>query len=160
MAEPLLARKDFASRAAYRRYLEATISDRIALQILQSCRAPNAAAVCEGRSQRVAVLMSEPRRIDSPRISFWMTRMVRGGIEVPACIAFEPDANGNPVLVARLRGDVVDTDEIWLRRGREITKDEYEYQLALAAWADDHEPDSPRANPTKPINLNSMRSIY
>lgn len=84
-----------------------------------------------------------------------MIRLVRRGIEVPARIAVE-----SGVLVGRVRGIVVDLDDIWLRRGREIDQAEYDYQMSLATWADEHEPEGPHANPDKPIDLHRMKPVF
>lgn len=104
--------------------------------------------------------MTEPRRIDSPRVLYTMIRMVRGGIEVPACIRLEPDHHGNKVLIAYIRGIVADIESVWLRRGREITEAEYDYQIELCKWADQHDPRGPIANPMRRVDFNRMASIY
>lgn len=100
------------------------------------------------------------RLISSPRPMYQMQRLGAGKPEVPACIRFEPDAQGNLMLVARLRGVVVDIDSVWLVRGRAIDKQEYEYQMALVEHADEHEPESPTANPTRRVRLGLMKPIF
>ena len=100
------------------------------------------------------------RRVDSPRVVYQMQRLVRGGPEVPACITQEFDAHNEPVLIARIRGVVVDINDVWLVRGREVTADEYAYQMARVNWADNHAPHDRRANPERRIRLNDMPPIF
>jgi len=99
-----------------------------------------------------------------------MIRLVKGGPEVPACIQYEQTTHepGNPenvmersaILTARIRGDVVPTDRVWLRRGRPITKAEYDFQIADAQWAAKYAPAEPKASPDKPVDLNSIPPIF
>lgn len=86
--------------------------------------------------------MQPRRRIDDPQVGFWMVRLVKGGREVPACIQYESTTSepGNPenlmerspMLTARINGEIVDTGEVWERRGREISKAEYDAAPIIA----------------------------
>jgi hypothetical protein len=106
--------------------------------------------------------MNQPRRIDRPEPGFWMMRLVKGGPEVPAAIlrvqtTHEPGEPSNqmdrsPFLVALINGEPVDLATVWERRGRPVTRAEYEFQLADGDWHRAYAPDHPKANPTKPID--------
>lgn len=115
---------------------------------------------------------TETRDITKPQPGYWMLRLTRGGPEVPAAIirvdlSHEP---GNPEnqldrwplerLVAYIGGREVPIERVWERRGRAITKDEYSFQLADAAWARQHAPDEPKANPEQRIDLNAIKTIF
>lgn len=89
-----------------------------------------------------------------------MMRLNPRGVEVPACIRRESDHHGQTLLIARIRGVIAETDDIWLRRGREIDEAEYEYQMATCAWEDQHNPDGPIANPLRPIDLAKLPAIF
>ncbi len=114
--------------------------------------------------------MTEQRQIDKPMPGYWMIRLAKGAPEVPACIEYEQTTHepGNPenvmersaVLTARIRGEVVPIDRVWLRRGRTITKAEHDFQVADARWAERHAPAEPKANPDKPIDLNKLKPVF
>lgn len=104
--------------------------------------------------------IDEPRRIDAPAPGHWMMRLCKGGVEVPACLSWEPTPAGPLALVARIRGEVVDVDAVWLHRGRPVTKAWHDYMLALARWCDENDPDNPYAHPRKPIDFNRMRPVF
>ena len=101
--------------------------------------------------------MSEPRRIDRPECGFWAVRMTRGGVDVGAAIqwertTFEPAHPTNlmdrsAIMTGRINGEIVTVEEVWTRRGREITEAYYRFLLADRAWARAHAPQDPAANP-------------
>lgn len=115
-------------------------------------------------------MVNEERQIDRPQPGYWMIRLVKGAPEVPACIQYEQTTHepGNPenlmersaILTARINGDVVRMDRVWLRRGRSITKAEHDFQVADARWAAKHSPGEPKANPDRPVDLNSIPPIF
>lgn len=111
-----------------------------------------------------------PRRIDKPEPGFWMLKLGRNTPEVPACIrlvqaTFEPGEPTNlmdrsPSLVALIRGKIVPLSEVWERRGRAITEQEYDYQLRLAHWADETGEPTPLAEPQAPIDFNALKPLF
>lgn len=112
----------------------------------------------------------EPRIAGQHRAGYWMIRRVKDGPEVPAMIQivhtrFEPAEPSNimpersPFWIARIGFDYVPIDHVWLRKGRTITKDEYEYQMKLAAWARAHAPADPRAKPRESVTAETLRSL-
>src|SRR5262249_8083999 len=110
----------------------------------------------------------EPRIIGQPEPGYWMVRLVRGGPEVPACIALMTvaDEPGNPredrssYLAAFIGGEPVALSDVWERKGRPVTEAEYRFQLADAAWAKAHAPQEPKADPTRKIDLTALRPIF
>ena len=115
--------------------------------------------------------MSDPARIiNRPEPGYWLTRLVRGGIEVPAAIirhhtTAEPGEPGNPMerspfLAAHLNGEVVHLHQVWERRGREITSAEYEYRLRVKTWATAHAPEAPEANADRQMDLNLLPPVF
>lgn len=103
------------------------------------------------------------RHIDTPQPGFWMVRLVKGGPEVPAAIQWELTRHepGNPtnrmerspILTARIQGEIVPVEMVWLRRGRPITEAEFRFQIADTEWAKTYAPAEPKANPKAPIDL-------
>ena len=108
--------------------------------------------------------------MDRPEVGWWLMTLTRNGPRVPACIqmvhtVFEPGAESNrmersPFLAAFIAGEPVSVDEVWLRRGVPITRDEYNFRLADLAWAKQHAPEEPIAQPRQRIDLATMPPIY
>lgn len=93
------------------------------------------------------------RSISHPQPGYWLMRLVKAGPLVPAAIIkfetrYEPDS-----LAAFICGDQVPLDDVWLRRGEPITKEEYEFRVADQAWAKQWAPEEAQAKPDQPINL-------
>lgn len=61
-------------------------------------------------------------------------------------------AHEDPVLA----GGVLD---IW-HHAATITEAEYNYLITRKEWAEKHDPDSPAANPRRPIDLSILRPVY
>jgi hypothetical protein len=114
--------------------------------------------------------MSDARPIDRPSPGYWMVTLRRGGVPVPACIRWvqtthEPEFPENLMersrfLIAEINGEPVDMASVWERRGRPITEAEYLFQIADHAWAREHSPYDPKADPTKPVDFNDMPVIF
>lgn len=114
--------------------------------------------------------MREPRDISRPQPGFWLIRLARAAVRVPACIrrietAHEPGEPTNKMersgfLVAEINGEIVDIDRVWLVRGEAITEHEYRYRVAVTDWAITHSPDDPAADATKAIDLNKLRPLF
>lgn len=98
--------------------------------------------------------------------------MTKGGPFVAAAIqwvhtTFEPEEPSNkmlgtrsPFLAAFLDGNPVSLDEVWHRKGDPITKAEYDYMVANAAWAKEHAPHEAIATPRKQLDLRLLPPIY
>lgn len=112
----------------------------------------------------------KPRRIDRPQPGYWAVRLSKGGVEVAACIRWErterepaePDnlMERSPILTARINGEIVPLDAVWLRRGREISEAEYKFLVADRAWARAHAPTLPEAEPTQPVDLLTVKPPF
>lgn len=93
---------------------------------------------------------------------WWAMKLVKKGVEVAACIQYERTAAepSNPdnlmdrsaILTARINGEIVPLDRVWLSRGRQIDEAEYNWLLADRAWAKKYRPNSPEANPGRKID--------
>lgn len=109
-----------------------------------------------------AVNMTSPRKLLEPQTGYWLIRVARGGPDTPACIQyeqtkFEPEQPGNtmdrsPILTARIQGQIVPVARVWHTRGTPIDKAEHNYRLALGAWAKEHAPLDPAADPYRQID--------
>ena len=102
-----------------------------------------------------------------PQIGQWLTRLVKSGPEVAVAIEMravehEPDEPGNdmrgsrsPTMVGIVENKVVDPWAVWRMSlyGRAITRAEYEFRIANAAWARQHAPDEPIAKPREKIDF-------
>lgn len=107
---------------------------------------------------------SAARQMLNPQEGYWLIRLVKGGPRVPACIRYmetivEPGEPGNRMdgtrpryLAAFVNGEPVALDRVWLSRGDAISEAEHDFRVADAAWAAEHAPDEPAANPTTPID--------
>jgi len=106
--------------------------------------------------------MTETRRIDRPVPGYYLLKLTKGGAEIPARIWWcltrhEPDEPSNlmdraPFIAAEIAGDIVAVHEVWLRRGRYISRSEYEFRMADLAWAREHAQDEPQVNPKRAID--------
>lgn len=109
----------------------------------------------------------------SPSAGFYATRLVRGGIEVPAmvwhgcpvidgerqdrstrwCIALDgKSCRFDKEQQCRVPLDALDH---WPLR-RRITAREYAFLRRRTRWAHEHAPEHPAANPYAPIDLNAL----
>jgi hypothetical protein len=100
--------------------------------------------------------------VEAPTAGWYRYRLVAGGHPVAIRIWF--GAPLDPVTGEELdrshrwqataNGEAVDLDRVWPACGREpINATESAYLTGLAAWAQEHAPDSPQANPRKRIDL-------
>lgn len=102
------------------------------------------------------------RLVEQPGTGWWLMRAVKGGPEVPASIQWErtecePGNSGNlmdrsPILTARIAGKLVSWDRVWNWVKRPISRADHDYRLADMAWAAQHRPDLPIANPHKRLD--------
>lgn len=107
-------------------------------------------------------------RVDQPEEGFYRTRLVKNGVWVPVKITYGPprDPDTGETLdrswrwTALRAGEEVDVFDVWPGcSGAPITEEEYEFQLADAAWARKYAPIDPKANPRKAVDLNAMAPI-
>lgn len=113
---------------------------------------------------------ADPRNIAAPEPGYWMIRLVKGGPAVPAMIECRPHEPGNPFNVldrsprslwhAEIDGEPADVERVWNARPvpgpddkPQITRAEYDYQVALGRHAKEYLPNHPRANPRSKIDL-------
>lgn len=108
-------------------------------------------------------------RVDVPTAGFYVVRLVKNGPRVPVFIwhgaPMDPETgellDRSPRWQALRGGKQIDIDEVWPSALKEpITEDEYDHLMAVKAWAERYAPHSPEANPTKPIDLHRLPSIF
>lgn len=107
--------------------------------------------------------MTETREMGRPEIGFWMVKLTKNGAEVPASIFWcdhEPGLPENkvdqPYLDGEAAGERIPPEDVWHRRGRSITEDEYRFQLADVLYCKQHLPSDPKANPKEKVNLRQV----
>lgn len=106
-------------------------------------------------------------RIDQPEPGYWLQRLVKGGPWVPCAIVLRacPHEPGNPenvmgpetrspTLVGLRAGRECDPHDVWISRGEEITRTEYEFRLARMRWSAKHAPEAPEARPRDRVDWN------
>lgn len=112
--------------------------------------------------------------IDQPVAGFYRARLVKGGPWVPVRIWFGPppdpdDPDGPPLdrshrWQAIVGDDLVtghDVQDVWIRAsGEPVDRQRYDYMRAVRDWAMRADPSAPEANPTKPVNLRTMRPLF
>lgn len=121
-------------------------------------------------------MVTAPRAIANPQPGFFQLRLVKLGPFVPARIArtcvctvnggdaqaehdWRPTCDRFPPLEATINGEPADLYRVWLG-GRAITKAEFDFLTADTAHARQFRPDSPRANPRTPIDLNRLPPLF
>jgi hypothetical protein len=80
------------------------------------------------------------------------------GVEIRFGPPLDPETgeelDRSPRAQAFVNGTYTEMDEVWPRCGRHpITKDEHDHLVALQQWGLENAPDSPQANPRKPVDL-------
>ncbi len=99
---------------------------------------------------------------ETPTAGYYRSKLVKGGVAVGVRIWFGPPLD--PVTgeemdrshrwQAQVNGECVDIDRVWpFGIGERIDQREYDYLRRLAEWAAGELPDSPLANPRKPVDL-------
>lgn len=110
--------------------------------------------------------VKETRDITAPQPGFWAMKLAKRGVEVGACIRWEETKHepGEPAnamersrfLAAFINGKPVALHEVWHRRGRAIDVAEYRRLVADRAWARQHAPHLPEAEPSRPVDLETL----
>lgn len=117
-------------------------------------------------------------RIDIPEVGFYWTRFVRGGPRIPARIwrpcwctvnggddqaehEWQPTCDRYP----RLRCLVGERERNALLAwpsliGRELPESEFRYLIAATRWEQTYAPHMPLANPTRPVDVGQMASLF
>lgn len=114
--------------------------------------------------------MTDAIVLDRPEPGFWMLRLAKGGVDVPARIfrhstTAEPGNPGNAMdrpafLFAEILGDLVDLEAVWHVRRREISPAEYRFQIADFAHAREWRPGDPKATPREALDLTKLPPLY
>jgi len=105
----------------------------------------------------------KPVHPDRPISGYYKSRMVLRGPLVPIRIMFakvvdgvpyEPDGRGGPHMTVAIRlGRMVPMQWVWPHCARHpISEAEHNYMIKLYAWALTHAPESPEANPKRPVS--------
>ncbi len=105
------------------------------------------------------------RAIGTPEPGFFRMKLTRGGIWVaaviyrPCRIEFEPETfqavDRHYHLEAEIDGQPADVDRVWTS-GRRVDMAEYLFLKDDRAWARQHAPHLPEANPRKPVDFNTL----
>ena len=104
---------------------------------------------------------------------YYKTTLVRNGVTVPVWVFEEGERDaetGEPMEDVTLRVELNNrlisrekTDK-WLERvalyGIQIPKQEYDFMIADVEHCERYEPDDPKANPGKPVDLTKVKSLY
>lgn len=118
----------------------------------------------------MAWVRGEQRDPDHPESGCYAVKLVKGGPEVAAKIWHDkrPEEGVDIWWATTDGGQSAEThsdpqlnetvQQIWLF-GRKIDDLEYDFMLARAAHARQHEPNSPWANPRKPMDLRTIPPI-
>lgn len=106
------------------------------------------------------------RVMDAPRPGFWLVRCCKGGPWCPAAILrlqtiAEPGLPDNlmdrsPHTAAFVSGQPVALADVWHRRGRIITRAEYDRALSEIAAAVRGNVYDPRCQPYKPVAIDAL----
>lgn len=107
---------------------------------------------------------------DTPIPGTYKMQLVKGGPWVPVRIwrgfPVDPDTGetreaGGYIWRALINGYEANIWRAWPFCGRQpIDQAEYRYLLDLNAWAQRYAPDSPEANPRRPVKLEEQRPLF
>lgn len=113
-------------------------------------------------------------QLNRPEPGTYRIRRAKGAVWVPVLIyrpcactingpdehLWQDDCDRYPPLTALVDGwEEVAPMSVW-NNCRPISRADYDHMVATHAWAREHSPDHPDANPTRPVNLGGMRSIF
>jgi hypothetical protein len=121
------------------------------------------------RRRPAPLVERDTRVIDRPAPGFWAVRLAGGAPEVGAAIllvhtTFEPAHPTNlmdrsPSLAAYINGFRVSLGDVWERKGRQISEDEYRFLIADRDWARRYAPRSAEANPHQKADLRALPPV-
>lgn len=104
-------------------------------------------------------------QVDTPTAGYYRTRLVRGGIFCPVKIWHGPPNDpetGEPLdrswrWQCLVGGELIDLHRVWPWCGRHpIDETEYTLMLERAKWAAKYAPQSPEAQPRKPVDISTV----
>ncbi len=111
------------------------------------------------------------------KVRHYAVTLARGAVKVGLCLEFSRPIDPvtgerldrSPTWKAFRDGHVEDVFDCIIEfdpdgepvvKGERITEAEYEYLLQDRAWARQHSPDAPEANPRKRVDLNAMPVLF
>lgn len=104
-----------------------------------------------------------PRAMNDPQPGRWMIRCCRRCPEVAARIWLcdhEPGMPSNrvdqPYLQGQIGVDLVPPEDVWHRRGRNISAAEFDFQIATLKWLSGNRPTDPRINYRRPVDPSAI----
>jgi hypothetical protein len=106
-----------------------------------------------------------PRRVDLPQPGLFKIRLVRGGPWVAAEIAQDEAGRWSATIDGAAADSHPDPAQaegvfrIW-HYGSVIDASEHAFLTERARWARTHAPDSPEANPKRPISVGAMPPAF
>lgn len=108
-----------------------------------------------------------------PSLGYYKITLVKGGVMVPVWVFEEGERDpetGEPLeditLHVELNNSLVSDEKTdkWLERialfGTAIPKSEYDYMIADLEYVKLHEPDDPKAQPGKPVDLSKAKPLF
>jgi len=110
---------------------------------------------------RTATPVSGGIDVSVPVAGFYRTKLRGGGVAVGIRIFFGPpcdpetgeEMDRSHRWQAHCNGQFIEIDRVWPECARQqIDAKEYAYLSRLQAWAKEHAPNSPEADPRKPVN--------
>ena len=108
-------------------------------------------------------IVEQSRATQTPQPGHFMVRCCRRCPEVAARIWWcdhEPGLSDNlldqPYLEGQIGLILTDPHEIWTRPKREITKRQYDKEIAWLHWAERNRPDSPELHYRRPLDRRTM----
>jgi len=134
--------------------------------------------VTERRRSAVPARPRGPARtMNAPEIGFYRLRLTKGAVDVAArihrtcaCTVHGGEANAEhawrdgcdrfPPLRGEIDGQPCDPNRIWESKFERIPEAEFLFLRDDAKWCRDHAPETPQANPEKPIDLLTVESPF
>lgn len=105
--------------------------------------------------------MPSPRQSDTPRVGWYLLKLVRGGPWVAAEIVRDDAEYWWVMIDGAWQGPALDPWALpametvhWY--GRETTAEDVQFRIGLARWAAIYRPDHAAANPRKAIDLDTL----
>lgn len=120
----------------------------------------------------------KPVDLNNPIPGHYLVKLVRNGPDVPVRIRrtchctihggsanaphdWRDDCDRYPPIAAEIAGEPVPVERVWPGAAKKpIDAKEFHYRMAVRAWAIQHAPDSPEANPRQPVDLNRMPTLF
>jgi hypothetical protein len=99
------------------------------------------------------------RYLGRPEPGFFKLRLRRHGAWVPAIIWRPVPYYRQHELLAMIGEHEADPYEVW-ERGARISPAVFAFMIQDSAWAKEHAPDAPEAQPYNPVNLAEMRTLF